>query len=74
VADETARPPSALVNEALRQSLAEDAGDLAVIEGAGQRVEHVVRGIRQGSQAAWETIAVHFKRSEAKYTRLSWPR
>jgi len=25
------------VNEALRQSLAEDAGDLAVIEGAGQR-------------------------------------
>ena len=31
-AAETERPYSALVNEALRQSLAEDAGDLAAIE------------------------------------------
>ena len=49
-AAETERPYSALVNEALRQSLAEDGEDLAADRGTGQRAEHAVRGIREGSQ------------------------
>jgi mRNA interferase RelE/StbE len=64
-AAETQWPYSALVNEALRQSLAEDAGDLAAIEARAKERACRLRSSSRISSGV-ESYSVHLKRSAAK--------